>query len=141
MRIRAGYELVYDSPKPTPLILTLSIHYSRASDLIRPDYLLTLPSVPMSSYRDGFGNWCTRLVAPEGRLRLSADALVQDAGTPESPVPTAWQHDVQDLPEETLVYLLGSRYCETDRLSELAWSLFARTAPGWQRVQAICDFV
>jgi transglutaminase-like putative cysteine protease len=141
MQIRAGYELIYDSPKPTPLILTLNIHYSRASDLIRPDHLITLPSVPMSSYRDGFGNWCTRLVAPQGRLRLSADALVQDTGTPEPATPTARQHEVQDLPEETLVFLLGSRYCETDRLSELAWSLFAKTPPGWARVQAICDFV
>jgi transglutaminase-like putative cysteine protease len=141
MQIRAGYELIYDSPKPTPLILTLNIHYSRASDLIRPDHLVTLPSVPMSSYRDGFGNWCTRLVAPQGRLRLSADALVRDVGTPESATPAARQHEVQDLPEETLVFLLGSRYCETDRLSELAWSLFAKTPPGWARVQAICDFV
>jgi len=141
MQIRAGYELIYDSPKPTPLILTLNIHYSRASDLIRPDHLITLPAVPMSSYRDGFGNWCTRLVAPQGRLRLSADALVRDSGTPEPSSPAARQHEVQDLPEETLVFLLGSRYCETDRLSELAWSLFARTPPGWARVQAICDFV
>jgi transglutaminase-like putative cysteine protease len=141
MQIRAGYELIYDSPKPTPLILTLNIHYSRASDLIRPDHLITLPAVPMSSYRDGFGNWCTRLVAPQGRLRLSADALVRDNGTPEPSTPAARQHEVQDLPEETLVFLLGSRYCETDRLSELAWSLFARTPPGWARVQAICDFV
>jgi transglutaminase-like putative cysteine protease len=141
MQIRAGYELIYDSPKPTPLILTLNIHYSRASDLIRPDHLITLPSVPMSSYRDGFGNWCTRLVAPQGRLRLSADALVQDTGIPEPTTPAARQHEVQDLPEETLVFLLGSRYCETDRLSELAWSLFAKTPPGWARVQAICDFV
>ena len=141
MQIRAGYELIYDSPKPTPLILTLNIHYSRASDLIRPDHLITLPSVPMSSYRDGFGNWCTRLVAPQGRLRLSADALVRDIGTPEPSTPAARQHEVQDLPEETLVFLLGSRYCETDRLSELAWSLFAKTPPGWARVQAICDFV
>jgi len=141
MQIRAGYELIYDFPKPTPLILTLNIHYSRASDLIRPDHLITLPSVPMSSYRDGFGNWCTRLVAPPGRLRLSADALVRDIGTPEPSTPAARQHEVQDLPEETLVFLLGSRYCETDRLSELAWSLFAKTPPGWARVQAICDFV
>jgi transglutaminase-like putative cysteine protease len=141
MQIRAGYELIYDSPKPTPLILMLNIHYSRASDLIRPDHLITLPSVPISSYRDGFGNWCTRLVAPRGRLRLSADALVHDVGTPEAVTPAARQLEVQDLPEETLVFLLGSRYCETDRLSELAWSLFAKTPPGWARVQAICDFV
>jgi transglutaminase-like putative cysteine protease len=141
MQIRAGYELIYNSPKPTPLILTLNIHYSRASDLIRPDHLITTPSVPVACYRDGFGNWCTRLVAPSGRLRLSADALVNDSGLPEQATHNAWQHEVQNLPEETLVFLLGSRYCETDRLSELAWSLFSNSPPGWARVQAICDFV
>ena len=141
MHIRAGYELVYDFPQPTPLILTLNIHYSRASDLIRPDHLITNPSVPVVSYRDGLGNWCSRLVAPKGQLRLSADAIVNDSGEPEVTVPSAWQHEVQSLPQETLVYLLGSRYCETDRLSEIAWKLFAKTPLGWARVQAICDFV
>jgi transglutaminase-like putative cysteine protease len=141
MQIRAGYELVYDFPKPTPLILTLNIHFSRASDLLRPDYLITNPSLPMSGYRDGFGNWCLRLLAPQGRLVLSTDTVVQDSGLPEPVVPDAWQHQVQYLPEETLVYLLGSRYCETDQLSAVAWSLFSNTQPGWARVQAICDFV
>jgi transglutaminase-like putative cysteine protease len=141
VHFRAGYDLIYDFHKPTPLILTLNIHYSRASDLIRPDHLIANPSVPVVSYRDGFGNWCTRLVAPTGQLRLSADAIVQDSGQPEVTVPNAWQHEVQSLPQETLVYLLGSRYCETDRLSEVAWKLFGKTPLGWARVQAICDFV
>ena len=141
MQIRAGYEIVYHFPQPTPLILTLNIHYSRASDLVRPDHLITTPSVPITSYRDGFGNWCTRLVAPPGELRLTADAIVQDSGLYEVAAPDAWQYEVQDLPEETLVYLLGSRYCETDKLSNLAWSLFGHTPRGWARVQAICDYV
>ncbi len=141
MRIRIGYELVYEFPKPTPMILTLSVHYSRASDLIRPDHLISNPSVPVVAYRDGFGNWCSRLVAPQGRLRLSADALIQDSGWPDAVVPNTWQIDVQNLPEETLVFLLGSRYCETDQLSDLAWKLFGQTPMGWARVQAICDFV
>ena len=141
MQIRAGYELVYDFPQPTPLILTLNIHYSRASDLVRPDHLITTPSVPVSSYRDGFGNWCTRLVAPQGKLRLTADAIVNDSGLYEANAHQAWQYDVQNLPQETLVYLLGSRYCETDKLSEMAWSLFGQTPLGGPRVQAICDFV
>jgi transglutaminase-like putative cysteine protease len=139
--IRAGYELIYEFPQATPLILTLNIHYSRASDLVRPDNLITIPSVPATSYRDGFGNWCSRLVAPQGTLTLTADATVRDSGLPEQALPNAWQHNVQDLPEETLVFLLGSRYCETDRLSDIAWKLFSNTPLGWPRVQAICDFV
>jgi transglutaminase-like putative cysteine protease len=141
MHIRVGYELLYDFPQPTPLILTLNIHYSRASDLIRPDYLITNPSVPIDSYRDGFGNWCSRLVAPAGTLSLRADAVVRDSGLPDVVMAKAWQHQVQNLPQETLVYLLGSRYCETDRLTEIAWNLFGNAPMGWARVQTICDFV
>ena len=141
MLIRAGYEIIYQFPQPTPLILVLNIHYSRASQLVRPEVLYTEPAVPTSAYRDCFGNWCMRLVAPAGRMRLTADALVYDSGEPEPAVFDAWQHAVQDLPEETLVFLLPSRYCETDKLYDIAWSLFSWTTPGWQRVQAICDFV
>ena len=141
MLIRVGYELIYDCPQTTPMILTLNIHYSRISDIVVPDHLITDPSIPLTAYRDGFGNWCTRIVAPQGRIRLLADAVVRDSGQPDVVVPDALQHFVQDLPEETLVYLLGSRYCETDRLSETTWSLFGTTPLGWARVQAVCDFV
>ena len=141
MHIRIGYELIYDCPQSTPMILTLNVHYTRASDLIAPDWLRTDPSVPLSGYRDGFGNWCTRIVAPQGCIRLFADAIVRDSGLPDAVAPDALQNQVQDLPEESLVYLLGSRYCETDRLSETAWSLFGTTPLGWPRVQAVCDFV
>lgn len=141
MQIRLGYELIYDCPQPTPMLLSLSIHFSRVSDLVVPDHLITKPSIPISAYRDGFGNWCSRIVAPKGEMRLSADAIINDTGRPDLVVPSAPQHPVESLPEESLVFLLGSRYCETDRLSEAAWSLFGQTPPGWARVQAICDFV
>ena len=141
MWIRAGYEIVYLLPQPTPLILMLNIHYSRAPDLVRPEQLLTDPQVPSTAYRDGFGNWCMRLVAPAGRFRISADAIVSDSGLPEPVMPYAFQHSVQDLPEESLVFLLPSRYCESDQLSSLAWSLFQNAPLGWGRVQAVCDFV
>ncbi len=141
MKIRLGYELIYECPQPTPMLLTLNIHYSRVSDILLPDHLITLPSVPVTGYRDGFGNWCSRIVAPKGEIRLSTDALISDTGETDLIVPAAQQHPVANLPEETVVFLLGSRYCETDRLSETAWSLFGQTPPGWARVQAICDFV
>jgi transglutaminase-like putative cysteine protease len=141
MQIRVGYELVYSCPQPTPMIVTLSIHYTRVSDLVKPDHLILTPSIPITAYRDSFGNWCTRLVAPPGRVRLSADALVNDCGQPDLIAPWAQQHAVQDLPEESLIFLLGSRYCETDLLSDVAWQLFATSPAGWDRVQAICDFV
>ena len=141
MQIRVGFEMAYECPGPTPMILALNIHYSRAADLRRPDHLITWPSVPVTAYRDLFGNWCSRLVAPPGRFVISTDAVVEDSGLPDPVEPSAMQWAVQDLPEETLVYLLGSRYCETDQLSEVAWQLFGGGPPGWARVQAICDYV
>jgi transglutaminase-like putative cysteine protease len=141
MQIRIGYELAYDCPQPTPMLLMLNVHYMRVSDLLVPDYLVTSPSVPIRAYRDGFGNWCSRIVAPAGRIRLSTSALINDGGEVDPVVPDAVQHAVQDLPDESLVFLLGSRYCETERLSEIAWQLFQGTPPGWARVQAICDYV
>ena len=141
MQIRVGYELQYDFPQPTPMILTLHVHDSRASDLMRPDHMITAPTVPMVAYRDGFGNWCTRLVAPQGHLLVTGDAIVRDSGGPDPVFPSAYQHAVSELPEEVLVFLLGSRYCETDCMSETAWKLFSAGPFGWARVQAICDFV
>jgi transglutaminase-like putative cysteine protease len=133
--------VIYDCPQPTPMVLMLNIHHSRAGDIVVADRMITEPSIPIASYHDGFGNWCTRLLAPAGSLKLSACAVLNDTGEPD-PIPlSAYQHAVEDLPEESLVFLLGSRYCETDRLMDTAWSLFGNTAPGGQRVQAICDYV
>jgi transglutaminase-like putative cysteine protease len=140
MQIRVGFEMEIECPAPTPMILTLNIHYSRASDMVRPDHLVTSPGVEVSAYRDLFGNWCSRLVAPAGRFSIRNDALVNDSGLPDVVNPGAMQTPVEYLPESTLVYLLGSRYCETDQLSEEAWRLFGHGPTGWARVQAICDF-
>ena len=141
MKIRIGYDMVYECPRPTPMILILNVHYSRVADVVVPDHILTDPAVPLVAYRDGFGNWCSRIVAPPGSIRIFADGIVRDSGLPDQVAPGAQQVAVQDLPEETLIYLLGSRYCETDRLSDEAWRLFGETETGWARVQAICDFV
>jgi transglutaminase-like putative cysteine protease len=123
------------------MLLTLQIHFTRVSDIIVPDHLVTKPSVPITAYRDSFGNWCNRIVAPQGRIELSTDALINDSGEPDPVNTEAYQHPVQDLPDETLLFLLGSRYCDTDLLSEAAWDLFGQIPEGWGRVQAICDFV
>jgi transglutaminase-like putative cysteine protease len=141
IRMQVGYELIYDFPYPTPMVMMLNIHHSRANDIIVPDRVIADPFVPMTPYRDGFGNWCTRIVAPAGRTRITADAVVNDSGLPDVIVPEAQEIPVPELPEETLIFLLGSRYCDTDRLSQTAWNLFGQTPPGWDRVQAICDYV
>jgi transglutaminase-like putative cysteine protease len=141
MQIRVGFEIIYNCPQEIPMILMVHVHYSRSQDIVVPDHLATDPFVPVTAHRDVFGNWCTRIVAPIGRIRLSSSAVVRDSGMPELLAPHVPQHEVRDLPEETLVFLLGSRYCETDLLTDAAWKLFSQTPPGWSRVQAICDFV
>jgi len=141
MRIHVGYELIYQCPRPTPMILMLNIHFTRVSDIIVPDHMISDPPVAIRPYRDIFGNWCSRIVAPRGRLRLSANGVVNDTGLPDEIASGAWEHPVEDLPDECLMFLLPTRYCDTDRLVEIAWSLFGGTSPGWERVQTICDFV
>ena len=141
MQIRVGYEIVYDCVQPTPMVLMLHVHHSRVDDLVVPDHLMTEPALPVHAYRDSFGNWCSRLVAPAGRTRIVSTAVVTDAGLPDAAFPDAPQHAVQDLPDDAMVFLLGSRYCETDRLSDIAWQMFGNGPTGWGRVQAICDFV
>ena len=141
MQIRVGCELVYECPQPTPMILMLNIHFTRVSDIVRPDHLVTFPSLPISSYRDSYGNWCSRIVAPAGETRITTDALINDSGLPDIVAPDAKQTPVEALPEETLIFLLGSRYCDTERLLPIAWQLFGNAPTGWGRVQAICDFV
>lgn len=141
MQLRVGFEMTYQCRERTPMMLALSIHPSRAADLVRPDELLTDPAVPATSYLDLFGNRCTRLVAPQGRFVLRSDAVVHDSGAPDIVAPSAAQVPVEDLPASALLYLMGSRYCETELLSDIAWQRFASVQPGWTRVQAICDFV
>jgi len=141
MQIHVGYEIGYTVTQYTPMVLTLNVHHSRVSNLVQPDWMRFNPSVSSQGYRDGFGNWCTRIVAPPGTIVVSSSATVNDSGTPDPMVKEATEVPVHQLPVETLVFLLGSRYCETDRLSEIAWNRFGATPPGWPRVQAICDFV
>jgi transglutaminase-like putative cysteine protease len=141
MRITTGFEIVYDCPDPVPMLLMLSVHPSRRDDLETPDWLRTEPALDVRQYLDAYGNICSRLLAPAGRVTLSADFIIRDTGLIDEYAPEAVQHPVEELPDEVLLYLLGSRYCETDRLSETAWSLFQTTPPGWARVQAITDFV
>jgi transglutaminase-like putative cysteine protease len=123
------------------MILMLGVHPSRTTDLITPDRLQLTPPIAANAYTDGFGNICHVVHAPQGRLTLSTDFLIQDSGAPDDVAPGAEQHPLEKLPVETLVYLLGSRYCETDRFISTAWSEFGKVAKGWPLVQAICDYV
>jgi transglutaminase-like putative cysteine protease len=123
------------------MVIMLAVHPSRHQDLLTSTPISAAPETPIRSYRDGFGNLCGRLTLPSGRTVLSYRALVRDTGLPDPVVPDAKQHAVEEIPDEYIQYLLPSRYCETDRLMNLAWQLFKDTPLGWGRVQAICDYV
>ena len=141
MKLKVGYELDYEFPQPTPMILMLNVHYSRASDLHAPDHVILTPSVPIDGYRDGFGNWCGRLVAPPGQMRITSNSIINVTGEPDPQLRDAVQVAVEKLPEEAIVFLLPSRFCDSDRMLDLAWKHFGGRATGWARVQAVCDFV
>ncbi|MFT8777448.1 MAG: transglutaminase family protein [Gluconacetobacter liquefaciens] len=141
MLIRAGYDIALTVQAPTPMVLMLEVHPDREPDLMTPQTPVFDPPVPAQRYLDGFGNRCTRVVAPVGTLRTSLSFVIADSGLPDRWMPGAREVPVADLPADCLVFLMGSRYCETDLLSSTAWSMFGHLAPGWGRVQAIVSFV
>src|SRR5690606_6273568 len=141
MLIRYGYEIKLTCQQPTALVCLLSVHEDRAADIRVPETTFTTPDIPVSTYKDLFGNRCLRLVAPAGDLTMWGDATIEDDGKPDIVLTGARELTVPGLPDDCLVYLMGSRYCETDRLSQTAWDMFGAMKPGWGRVQAICDFV
>ena len=123
------------------MILQLSVHPSRIPDLLSWDRIQFDQPIPVNTYHDGFGNFCHVINAPTGRLTMSTNFVVQDKGEPDPVAPEAEQHALGNLPVDVLVYLLGSRYCETDRLATMAWAEFGKLPKGWPLVAAICDYV
>ncbi len=141
MLIRLGYDIEFNLPQSVAVVALLNVHPSRESDLREPDELHIEPQVKTDQYVDRFGNRCTRFLAPQGRLRLWNSTLIQDSGNQDQVNFMARQHPVQELPYDHLTYLMNSRYCEVDRMSNIATELFGNTAPGWRRVQEIVNWV
>ncbi len=141
MLIRYGYDITIQCPQPTSLVCLLTVHEDRAADIRSPEQIHTNPDVAMSTYHDMFGNICRRLVAPAGDFSMWGDGIIEDSGLLETADWGAREVPIEQLPDDCLIYLMGSRYCETDRLSQVAWDMFGQIQPGWARVQAICDFV
>jgi transglutaminase-like putative cysteine protease len=141
MLIRVGFDIQFEIPSPVAMIALFHVHPSRQADLLEPDEPSVTPTVTLDEYVDSFGNVCSRFVAPAGKLQLYNSTLVQDSGEPDLENPSARQLPVEDLPPETLRYLLASRYCEVDRFLDIAGNLFGNSPPGWRRVKAVCDWV
>lgn len=139
MLIRTGFDIAFATERDTPMMAHLSLRPERRGDMRTPEVLRTDPPVPVHQYVDGFGNLASRFVVPAGGLRLSSDFIVEDPGLIDPYAPEAEQHDVADLPDETLIYLLGSRYCEVDLLMGEAWDIAGAVQSGWHKVQAVVD--
>ena len=141
MQIRAGFNIAFETEYPAPLLLMVSLRPEREVDLATPQILVADPPVPIRQYLDSFGNVCTRALIAPGRTTFSSDFIIEDCGLLDPSAPHAPQLAVADLPDEAVVFLLGSRYCETDLLVSTAWSLFGHVEPGWGRVLAIVRYV
>jgi transglutaminase-like putative cysteine protease len=141
MLIRLGYDIVFETTQPVSIVALLKVHSSRVNDLRQPDELNLEPATKVGCYFDTFGNYCCRFLAPTGQIRLSNSTLIYDTGDPDPVAPWAREIPVQDLPNDVLQYLLNSRYCEVDRMSNIATELFGGIAPGWNRVRAVCEWV
>jgi transglutaminase-like putative cysteine protease len=141
VRIEAGYDIAFNCVQEVPLVLMLSVHPSRKSDLLTEHRIAFSPQITSRDYLDSFGNVCTRLVAPPGLLEIRNRFIISDSGQQDEVAPDAPQWDIDQLPDDALVYLVGSRYCDTEKLRDIAWSLFGSVPGGWQRVQAVCDYV
>ena len=141
MLIKAGYNLAFECSAPTPMVLAVHVRPERQVDLIQPEIFTLYPQIPYTTYVDSFGNTCSRLIAPAGRLSIWNRFIISDSGLPEQLPIDAYAHAVAELPEDALMFLLGSRYCETDKLMQTAWSLFGHLWSGWPQVSAILDYV
>ncbi|NML09267.1 transglutaminase family protein [Sphingobium sp. AR-3-1] len=141
MLIRAGYDLVFAAYAPTQMITMLSVRPSRLVDLKTPHRIVNDRGLELVDSHDAYGNICTRFLLQPGMTRLSCDFIIADSGDVDRQSPAAHQHDIDALPADALTFLAGSRYCETDLLSGVAWGMFGHIPSGWQRVQAIVDFV
>jgi hypothetical protein len=124
VKIRAGYDIAFQCPQTVPMVLMLTTHPTRDGDILTDQSIQCSPNVETRDFFDPYGNICTRLMAPPGLLEVRSEFIVQDSGLPDEVCPSARQWDVGALPDEALPFLLASRYCDTEKLSDLAWSLF-----------------
>ena len=141
MLIEAGYDIAFDCPAQTPMLLQLNVHPSRDADLLTPDRIVSNPSLAMRSYLDQFSNRVTRVEVPAGLGTFSNRFVIRDSGEPDDTPPDVGTTPIAGLPDDAPLFLVSSRYCDSDMLADFAWSRFGKLSGGARVVQAICDFV
>jgi transglutaminase-like putative cysteine protease len=141
MLIKIGYELIFDLPAPVNMLLALYTHPEQADALRRPEKLILDPDLPVQNYIDHYGNRIGKVMVPAGQFRLSYNNIAEDSGKPEPKIDGARLHPIEELPSECMEFLVASRYCEVDRMLQIAWDLFGNTPFSWERVKAVIDWV
>jgi transglutaminase-like putative cysteine protease len=139
MLVAVGCEFIYETEGQAPSIFL--VRPAGGGPRIRSEGWATVPHLPYHDYTDLYGNQPRRLTLPTGRCTVRYDAQVEISAEPDDIEVTAVEHPVEDLPDDVLMYTLPSRFCLSDELSDEAWERFGGIAPGWGRVQAVCDWV
>jgi transglutaminase-like putative cysteine protease len=140
LTIHVGCQFEYATQHEVPAICIVRPSGFDGVRLLSETWMST-PPVPYHDYVDIFGNVCRRLTLPAGLATIYYDARVEAPSDAEATNPNAVQTPVEDLPDDVLLYTLPSRFCLSDELYDRAWAQFGGTLPGWNRVQAIVQFV
>jgi hypothetical protein len=128
MLIEAGFDIAFECPAPTPMLLQLKVHPSRDANLLTPDRIASDPRLAMRDYLNLFGNRVTRVEVPAGPIMFSNRFVIHDPGEPDEAPPDVRTTPIADLPDDALLFLVSSRYCDSDRLADFVWSRFGSTA-------------
>ncbi|GAC1416719.1 MAG: transglutaminase family protein [Candidatus Velthaea sp.] len=140
LTVRGGCEFRHTNETAVPAIFLVRPAGGLQTRLVDETWTAN-PAGPYHDYTDLYGNVCRRVLMPPGDSVVTYDAHVMVDGMLDPIDPDAPQMRVEDLPDDALLYLMPSRYCLSDEVTNMAWQMFGGTTPGWQRVQAICDYV
>jgi len=138
MLIRYGFDIEFDLFQQTTVAAAMDVHPSRRGDVLQESSFTTNPSVPVETFIDSFGNLCRRVTGRSGSLAVRLEGVVRDSGLKDEVNWDAVAVPAADIPQDVLPFLMGSRYCETDILSDFAWANFGTIEGGWAKVQALC---
>ena len=139
MILDAECKLVYQTAEPVAVIFMLRPRSGLAQWIFREEFLIS-PEVPIVEYTDGYGNLCQRTIMPAGQFSVTVNYRVRvsdfidvNLAAPLTPV--------EMLPADVIQFLLPSRYCQSDKLSEQARSIVGTLPPDYSQALAIQNWI
>lgn len=140
MEIDVGCHFEFDLPAKTHGVLLVEPHRSEQAR-VTTALLEFSDGVTAVPFVDAYDNRARRITAGPGRIDITFSAVVDVDDVPDPTFVSARTETLEQLPDATLQFLLPSRYCESDRLVDVAWAQFGAIEPGWAQVQAVSDWV